>query len=750
MARDSADQAAILDSLATTKKEYETIFDAVSEAIFLVDVDEDETIRFQRFNQREEEFTGKSTEEVRGKTPVEVFGEELGKRLRNNYRRCIEQKEPVTYEETIQMDAEPTVWQTTLTPIVENGQVQRIVGSGREITELRNSKQELERRLSFLENISEVIAVLDETGIVQYQNHCREHLPGPDVFDLTGAEPSEYIHPDDREEAMETFRSVLESPGKTAHNELRIEQINGEFGWYEQRVVNLVDDPAVQGVLVSSRDISDRKAKQAKLEGIFEAARDVSFVIAKPTADGADARIQEFSPGAERLFGYDRKEAIGESIGLLHQQHEIEQIPEIKDLIESGESWYDEIKHVRKDGSTFAALLSIHPVKLEGQTCFLGVSIDISERKERERALKELHGSTRDLMTATTAEEVVTIGSNAAAEVLNHVINGIHLYEPDEDALVPVAWTDNSEKLLDEAPPILGIKDSLAGQVYRTGVSEYYPDITNEPGRFATDTPFGSELVLPLDEHGVFILSSTATEAFSQIDKTLAQVLATNIKTALDRVEQRQEIERQNERLNKFASVLSHDLRNPLSVASGRLELAQSESDSTHLDAVSQAHARMETLIDDLLTLAREGNSVGELESVRLDSLVEGCWRNVDTEEATIRIEAERTIRADRSRLQQLLENLFRNAVEHSGKNVSITVGVFDTGFYIEDDGQGIPPERRDKVFDIGYSTADEGTGFGLAIVRRIAEAHGWNISAIEASTGGARFEITGVDIVSQ
>jgi len=750
MARDSADQAAILDSLATTKKEYETIFDAVSEAIFLVDVDEDETIRFQRFNQREEEFTGKSTEEVRGKTPVEVFGEELGKRLRNNYRRCIEQKEPVTYEETIQMDAEPTVWQTTLTPIVENGQVQRIVGSGREITELRNSKQELERRLSFLENISEVIAVLDETGIIQYQNHCREHLPGPDVFDLTGAEPSEYIHPDDREEAMETFRSVLESPGKTAHNELRIEQINGEFGWYEQRVVNLVDDPAVQGVLVSSRDISDRKAKQAKLEGIFEAARDVSFVIAKPTADGADARIQEFSPGAERLFGYDRKEAIGESIGLLHQQHEIEQIPEIKDLIESGESWYDEIKHVRKDGSTFAALLSIHPVKLEGQTCFLGVSIDISERKERERALKELHGSTRDLMTATTAEEVVTIGSNAAAEVLNHVINGIHLYEPDEDALVPVAWTDNSEKLLDEAPPILGIKDSLAGQVYRTGVSEYYPDITNEPGRFATDTPFGSELVLPLDEHGVFILSSTATEAFSQIDKTLAQVLATNIKTALDRVEQRQEIERQNERLNKFGSVLSHDLRNPLSVASGRLELAQSESDSTHLDAVSQAHARMETLIDDLLTLAREGNSVGELESVRLDSLVEGCWRNVDTEEATIRIEAERTIRADRSRLQQLLENLFRNAVEHSGKNVSITVGVFDTGFYIEDDGQGIPPERRDKVFDIGYSTADEGTGFGLAIVRRIAEAHGWNISAIEASTGGARFEITGVDIVSQ
>jgi len=205
----------------------------------------------------------------------------------------------------------------------------------------------------------------------------------------------------------------------------------------------------------------------------------------------------------------------------------------------------------------------------------------------------------------------------------------------------------------------------------------------------------------------------------------------------------------QNERLNKFASVLSHDLRNPLSVASGRLELAQSESDSTHLDAVSQAHTRMETLIDDLLTLAREGNSVGELESVRLESLAEGCWRNVDTEEATIQIEADRMIRADRSRLQQLLENLFRNTVEHSSSNVSITVGVSDRGFYIEDDGPGIPPEERDRVFDIGYSTADEGTGFGLAIVRRIAEAHGWNVSVVEGSTGGARFEIAGVDTVS-
>jgi PAS domain S-box-containing protein len=746
MAGDSTDKATILATLETTKEEYETIFDAVSEAIFLLDVDEDGTIRFQRFNQREEEFTGKSTEEVRGKTPVEVFGDELGGTLRDNYQQCLEQQETVTYEETLRIDGEPTVWLTTLTPIIDDGRVQRIVGSGREITELRRSKQELERRLSFLENISEVIAVLDETGIVQYQNHCREHLSGPNVFDLTGLEPAEYIHPDDREQARETFASVVKSPGRTARNELRVEQTNGEYGWYEQRVVNLVDDPAVDGVLVSSRNISDRKAKQATLEGIFEAARDVSFVIAKPTADGTNAVIQEFSPGAERLFGYDREEAIGESIGLLHQQAEIEQIPDIKNLIDSGESWYDEVKHVRKDGSTFAAMLSIYPVALNGQTCFLGVSIDISQQKEYEQALEQLHDSTRDLMTATTTEEVATIGSQTAAQVLDHSMNGIHFYEANKNALVPVAWTDDSEELLEGPPPALAVEDSLAGHVFQTGESEYYPELTKESGRAVTDTPFGSELILPLEDHGVFICSSTATDRFDDVERTLAGILAANIETALDRVEQRQHLQRQNKRLNEFASVLSHDLRNPLSVASGRLELAQADVESEHLAAVSRAHSRMETLIDDLLTLAREGNSIDELEPVALDSVGEECRRTVDTEEATIQVEVDQTIRADRSRLKQLLENLFRNAVAHNDSVVRITLGDVANGFYIEDDGAGISPEDRDEVFDVGYSTADEGTGFGLAIAEEIVEAHGWEIDVTESESGGARFEITDIE----
>jgi PAS domain S-box-containing protein len=234
------------------------------------------------------------------------------------------------------------------------------------------------------------------------------------------------------------------------------------------------------------------------------------------------------------------------------------------------------------------------------------------------------------------------------------------------------------------------------------------------------------------------------------------------------------ELQRQNERLDEFASVVSHDLRNPLNVASGRLELARSERDSDSLDEVAQAHERMETLVEDLLTLAREGETVDDPEPVELRPVVENCWENVAAPAATLEVdvEADETVPADRTRLKQLVENLYRNAVEHgstspgsqtrqdaveggqanpdsggSGEGVTVTVGELDDGVYVADDGPGIPPEERENVFEAGYSTSASGTGFGLRIVAQIAQAHGWTVRVTESESGGARFEISDMAI---
>jgi len=275
-----------------------------------------------------------------------------------------------------------------------------------------------------------------------------------------------------------------------------------------------------------------------------------------------------------------------------------------------------------------------------------------------------------------------------------------------------------------------------------------------------------------------------------------------------DRVERRKQLEQQRERLEEFASVVSHDLRNPLSVAVGNIELAREFDDEEADERLDRAHDAldwMDDLISELLALAREGRSVEETATIDLRGVVDRAWRTVGTPDR-VALTVDDTLPAvecDRSRLRQALENLFRNAIEHgtdgalsvdsadpsaagstadidpetfgghverpdpdgtrtgsegdesdeseptTGRvpSLRVFVGRLPDGFYVADDGSGIDPSERDAVFDPGHSTETDGTGFGLSIVERIAEAHGWEVSVTESRAGGARFEFTGVHI---
>ena len=214
--------------------------------------------------------------------------------------------------------------------------------------------------------------------------------------------------------------------------------------------------------------------------------------------------------------------------------------------------------------------------------------------------------------------------------------------------------------------------------------------------------------------------------------------------------ERERQLEQRNEQLENFASIVSHDLRNPLNVAEGRLALGREECDSEHFETVADAHGRMDALIEDLLTLAKEGDRISDTEPVDLAELSQNCWQNVKTTDAKIQIHTNQTIQADKSRLAQLLENLIRNAIEHGHGDMKITIGELEDGFYIEDNGPGISEDERDHVFEAGYSTSDGGTGFGLSIVEQVAGAHGWNIRVTDGTEDGARFEITGVEFTAE
>lgn len=209
------------------------------------------------------------------------------------------------------------------------------------------------------------------------------------------------------------------------------------------------------------------------------------------------------------------------------------------------------------------------------------------------------------------------------------------------------------------------------------------------------------------------------------------------------------QLQTQNERLERLASVVSHDLRNPLQVAQARLKLAQDANESDHVATAMDALDRIESIISDMLVLTREAQSIQETHPVDLATVARSAWQTVATEstEIDLRIEDSVTLNADEDRLTQAFENLFSNALEHGGESLTtIRIGVLDAeGFYIEDDGAGIPEEVRDEVFDWGATTSPDGTGLGLAIVNEIIEAHGWEIRVVDESADGARFEVTDV-----
>ena len=270
--------------------------------------------------------------------------------------------------------------------------------------------------------------------------------------------------------------------------------------------------------------------------------------------------------------------------------------------------------------------------------------------------------------------------------------------------------------------------------------------------RFHLGTYVGGRVEVDGELYGTLCFADTAarSEPFTELQRTFVRLLTRWVSYELERERAEAQLQRERDRHEEFTSVVSHDLRNPLNTAMGHVELVGVDDDD-HLAAVKDSLSRMETLIDDLLTLARDGTQVEDLTAVNLADLSREAWGTAETRNAELTVTADRVVvRADRSRLRQLLENLFRNAVDHGGTDVTVRVGPLAgaSGFFVEDDGPGIPASEREEVFDSGFTTTDDGTGFGLRIVEEIAAAHAWTVTVGEGSEGGARFEIGGVEFV--
>ena len=319
----------------------------------------------------------------------------------------------------------------------------------------------------------------------------------------------------------------------------------------------------------------------------------------------------------------------------------------------------------------------------------------------------------------------------------------------------PVVMLDDAGRVVDCNPAARTLVDAPAEWRGMAG-EDFFRPFPEQVERFRDKTDADVEIAVTTDgEERTFHLNISPIHAAN--GERAGQLIVLRDITAQN--ERRRRLERQNERLDQFADVVSHDLRNPLTVASGRLELLREDPDEAHIDAIDNAVGRMETMVEDLRTIAEAGQTVDETTSVTLAQSARDAWQYARTADCAVDIDVEEsvTVEADRDRLLHIFENVYRNAADHNDDPVTVRVGLLDgsaatdggyrTGFFIEDNGDGIPVADRDAVFEQGYTTASDGTGFGLAIARDMAENHGWDIRVTDGDAGGARFEITGVDL---
>jgi PAS domain S-box-containing protein len=582
------------------------------------------------------------------------------------------------------------------------------VGVIREVTERRERELELRRYRTIMEAAGDPVYALDDEGHLTMANEAMADLVRADSTDeVIGAHASDLLVSETVERARTEIRTLLDDDRDRAIFEATATPDDRVF---EIDMALLTDrDGSLEGTVGVLRDITEHKERERELERyemLVENVGDPMYAL-EP-----DATISMANEAMADHLDCDPDDLVGEHVSIVMAEEDVRTGTDlIAELLEDDERRWDsfEMETVSFEGERTVTEDKIGVLTDEdgAYTGSVGVIRDISDLKERERELERY-----ETIIQAVGDPVYALDTEGRYTFLNDAILEKTGYDADD------LLGEHVSIMLDEADVREGerlIRELLESDDRSNATYEMHL-VTEAGDRIPTENHLA---LLPFDGDETFRGTAGVVRDITE----------------------RKQRER---RLEQFASVVSHDLRNPLNVIEGRIEMAQETGDRENLDQALDSVDRMRRLIDDLLTLAREGRAVSEVEPTDLAAVADSAWRGVDTADATLLLNDPGTVPADGERLQELFENLFRNAVEHGGRDVTVTVGSLpeQSGFYVGDDGPGVPPEQREQVLEHGYSTSKDGTGFGLSIVENIVSAHDWDLTVTESEDGGARFDV--------
>ncbi|WP_254862526.1 GAF domain-containing protein [Halovivax gelatinilyticus] len=530
--------------------------------------------------------------------------------------------------------------------------------------------------------------------------------------------------------------------------------------WYEARAY-----PTENGLTVCLLDANERKAREsefAQQAAVIEALDDGVLTLNERYT------IVSINETASRVLGVSESEIIGEHVDTVTRRAEVP----AEDVVSIGRA-IDEVGTGKAasrtlnvsytaDGSN-ERIGELRIAAIDSERARLALVFrDVTKQRDYERLVHSLHEITRWLLESSDPEEICAIAVHAGSDLLELPISGIWMLDQEHGYLDPIAGTAGAHEQFGGLPRFRP-GEGLVWDVYEDGSPVLYDDLSEEDGLYNPDTPLRSEIICPIGAYGILMTGSFERHRFDETDLELLSTLAENTRAALDRADREQvlrdrteRLERQSERLEAVATVLSEDLKNELTALADALESETVESNEWEFpfaeDEATKTLDRTERLIDDIREYARNATSVGPRALVDLETAIDDAVSTSRLESAAVVVEDGATLRADPERFRYLLETVFDDAARRSDGNVTIQIGTLgiesyatgSRGFFILDDASK-NATTTETLPDFTIDGDESTDGLGLAVARAIAEAHDWSVSIGVGDRGGTRFEVRDV-----
>jgi PAS domain S-box-containing protein len=595
---------------------------------------------------------------------------------------------------------------------------------------------------SLIENVSDIITILDEQGIIRYESPAYERILGLNVDEVIGKNAFDLLHPDDIPLVNKAFSEGLSTPGRMETSLFRLRHRDGTWRFFEALGRNLLDDPAVRGIVINSRDITESRRAEEALRDSEERYR--MLVETSPyciVLCDLDGRILMINGSGLTLLGYtDPDEIMGKNVMDLVAPESREQArASMRDKVFKGLSRTEEYNFVKRDGTHFPAEITATLITDTNGTPrgFIGQTRDITERRQAETVLRASEEKYRTVFESTGTAMCIA-DDDLLISFVNHEFRLLLGYELRD--------VEGKRRFTDFLP-----QDDLEPfMAYRRAVRESEGEPREHLGCSVRDR-FG-DVIFVLVSMG--LIPGTDSVVISLIDISREK----GYENALENTARQ---------LRDFLSVASHELRHPITIIKGYVQLLQEimagisiEQVPMILGAIDQATERLDRLVDDLLDISRieEGRFAVNKEVLELlpllEQAVEGIRAGSDRDDFRIQVGEKATlVKADREKLNRLLVILLENATKFSPAGSPIEIqaewGAGEVMVSVLDRGPGVPEEARELVFDRFFQVEDvlhhskPGLGLGLYIASEIAHVHGGDIWYEPRDGGGSVFRFT-------